>query len=102
MGRFARLRPVQRWAQPRWTPAAATGLARATRSGDQSSFFGDYTLSEHDPFPAAATVPRQSGDGAAHQEPGALECASDGGAGEQETRRYRRTHFDLCFGGDAV
>ena len=52
--------------------------------------------------PATAALSRQPGNGAPHQEPGALERPGHGGAGQQDRGRHRRPHFDVRFGSHAL
>src|SRR5208337_2211636 len=78
------------------------GPDRAARGWDQSSLLGDDSLPEYDPFAAAAAVSRQPGDGAPHQEPGALECHGHGRPRQQYSGRHRRTHLHLRLGGHAL
>ncbi len=84
------------------TPAAATLAACPSRRRRQPSLYRDHSLPEHDSFAAAAAISRQPGNGAPHQEPGALERPGHGGAGQQNRERHRRTYFDLRLGGHAL
>src|SRR5258708_36767594 len=68
-----RLRPVPRRPGPRWTPSAAALAPRPPGGGGQSSFYRNPALPEHNFRPRAGAGPRKSGDGAPHQEPGAME-----------------------------
>ncbi len=85
----------------RRTAAAASGTAhRAIRLSP--SVFRHYPIPEFDPGREAASVPWQPGAGASHQEPGSLERAGDGDAGQQAAGGHWRAYLDLCFGGDAL
>ena len=56
-------------------------------AGINLPFYGDHSLPEYDPFAAAAAVSRQPGNGAPHQEPGALERHGHGRPRQQDCRR---------------
>ena len=93
---------LETWrSRTRRTAAAASGTAhRAIRLSP--SVFRHHSLPEYDSGREAASVSRQPGAGAPHQEPGPLERAGDGDAGQQAAGGHRRAYLDLCFGGDAV
>ncbi len=86
----------------RRTLAAAVVVTRPARCRSESSFHRDHSLSEHDSCGPAATLSRKPGNGAPHQEPGALERAGHGGARQQTSGRHWRTHFDLRLGRHAL
>ncbi len=68
----------------------------------RNSIFGAHALREYDSREAAAGISRRSGNGAAHQEPGAMERAGHGGAREPRGTRNWRAHFDVRFGGNII
>ncbi len=68
----------------------------------ETAVYGQYALHQHHFGRRAGADARQPGHRAPDQEPGPLECAGDGGPGEQGRRRHRRPHLDLRLGGDAL
>ena len=72
------------------------------QNGYRMPFTATTPYIEHDSGRQAAAISGQSGNRAAHQEPGSLERAGDGGAGEQEVERHWRPYLDIRFRSHAV
>src|SRR6266403_1219805 len=99
MARFSRLRSVEGRTGSRGSAAATVVASCTSGSGRKSALYSHYALPEHDPLKDTTALPRQPGDGAAHQESGSLERAGHGHSREQDPGRYWRAHFHVCFGG---
>jgi len=76
-------------------------FARAALCWAEPAIHGDYSLPEYDLLKGPAAVSRKSGNGAPHQEPGALERDGYGRPRQQNSGRHWRTHFHVCVGGNA-
>ncbi len=72
------------------------------RSGYRLPFSATTPYENTIPSVEAAPVSRRSGVGAPHQEPGALERAGHGDAGQQAAARHRWTYLHLRLGGHSV
>ena len=101
MARVARLRAPVRRARASQPPASRAQRPRPPQRR-QAALHRQHPLHQHHPTSRAAAVPGQPRNRAAHQEPGPLERAGDGGEGEQGRRRDRRPHLDLRVGGHAL
>ena len=75
---------------------------RLRQSGHQDSVHGQHALYQYDPAGKRATLSRQPGNRAAHQELCPLERHGDGGQSQSAACRYRRPYFHLRIAGDAV
>src|SRR5580704_1109506 len=97
VARLSRLCACQGWTRPCRPPPSAVGFACTEGCGPESSLHRDYSLPEHDFIQDSAALSGQSGNGAADQEFGSLECARDGDPGEQNSGRHRRPHLHVRF-----